>query len=70
MTEGEYIRPETAASERAEGVYGELAGAVKKLEQLTKNMKDHSNKELEKMTAEIEALMKRFTITEEPKKRK
>ncbi len=68
MTEGIPVRPEEAASEKAEGIFGKLKDALSRLQKLVSGMRDNSNKELEALTGEIDALTEKFANWEDPDK--
>ena len=65
-TEGIPVPSETAAAEKAEGIFGTLKAALKRLEKLVLGMRDNSNKELEQLTGEIDALTEKFANWEDP----
>ncbi len=68
MTEGEPVK-QSAGSVKNTGVYGSLRDSVHKLEKLVLSMQDRSNKEIEKMTADILRLAESYKEQDDPKKK-
>ena len=64
-TEGEYINEDTPAQVHARSLYDSLNTALKRLQRIVTGLRDHSNKEIEALTKEIDDLAGKYELQEE-----
>lgn len=67
-TKGQYVEEDTEQQVKSRSLFDALNSAIKRLQRIVTAMRDHSNKEIEKMTKAINELADKFEPQEEEEK--